>query len=93
MRNKFTCPACKQILALDQLRDNSFQIFCTNPRCPSDVAQEDGGAGATEQQAYRQLCNTIDHETEMLLDPVEQAVRNAWAVAEHANDIEKAGGA
>jgi len=68
------------------------QLYCENPRCPSDAAQNDGGSGPTEQSAYRSLCSVIDTETENECDHIEQSDRNAWAKAEHANDMQKSGG-
>lgn len=70
-----------------------FQVFCENPRCPSDTSRNDGGSGESEGRAYLSLYNAIDNETENECDPNEQKDRNEWAKAEQKNDMAKAGGA
>lgn len=96
MKSKHHCPSCQQLLTLEELPPRSktvpkpyFQVFCGNPRCPSDAAQKDGGSGDTEGHAYLSLCNAIDNETENECDPEAQKDRNEWAKAEHASDLAK----
>ncbi len=96
MRSSHTCPACKQPL-LKELHPTPSKrnptpyvvLFCGNPCCPSDAAQNDGGSADTEHKAYLSLCNVVDNETEQQCDPVVQADTNAWAVAERKNDQEE----
>lgn len=91
------CPACGQSLTMEEHPNPSkqnpkpyFMLFCENPRCLSDVARNDGGSAPTEAAAFNALCMAVDHEIESIL-PIEQQDRNAWAKADHANDIAKGG--
>jgi hypothetical protein len=100
MKSSFPCPACNQPLAREEHPPRSktnprpyIMLFCENPRCPSDAARNDGGSAETEGRAYVSLCNAIDNETESECDPIAKKNRDAWAAAEHANDLERSGGA
>lgn len=91
MKSKFTCPSCEQPLTAEQLIDKSWMLGCDNPRCPSDVAQKDGGAGKTQELAYRSLCNAVDNECEQLMDleelkDLESKERDKEAMAERLGD-------
>lgn len=96
MKSKFRCPSCAQILAREELPPRSktnpqpyHQVFCENARCPSDVAKDDGGSAATEDDAYLALLNAVDHESELLaeLSPIEEKDRRGWAKADHQNKL------
>ncbi len=93
MRSTLKCPACQQPLAKEEIPAKSkstprpyIQLWCANPRCSSDAAQNDGGSAENERQAYLALLATVDNETETQCDEVTQADKNAWAVAERKND-------
>jgi len=80
-------------------------LWCGNrSRCPSVEAANNGGSGETEEAAYQSLLLAVKHEEELMdnaaeqhelatLTEEDQADRNAWAKAEHANDMQKSGGA
>ncbi len=92
MKSECLCPSCKQPLTKEEHPPRSkstprpyVQLFCENPRCPSDAARNDGGSADTEMRAYVALLNTVDHETEQECAEVVQD-RNADAMAERAND-------
>ncbi len=92
---EYTCPACHNPL-LKELHPNPSKrnpnpytvLYCGNPRCPSDVAQNDGGSADTEHKAYLSLCNAMDNETENECDLIAKQDRDKWAVAERKNDQE-----
>ncbi len=93
MKSQFKCPSCGQILAKEELPPPSrstprpyINLYCSNPRCPSDVAQQDGGSADTEHKAYLSLCNAVDNETENECDPIAKQDRDKWAMAERKND-------
>lgn len=73
----FLCPSCNNPLDSEQqpaaLADQGsyWILWCKNKRCPSDVAQWDGGSGPTQEAAYRSLCAAVDHESEMLSETEE----------------------
>ncbi len=95
MKSECLCPGCHLPLTKEEIPTRSLknpkpfiQLYCENPRCPSDVARNDGGSADTEMRAYVSLLNAVDHETEMECDEVVRD-RNKWASAEHANDLAK----
>lgn len=90
---RFTCPSCSVPLTAEELYDHSWQLGCDNPRCPSDVAQKDGGSGKTQEDAYRSLCNAVDNECEQLMDLDAKRERDLQAMAERQMDRERSGGA
>ena len=67
------------------------QVWCCNPRCPSDTAREIGGSAATEEQAYRSLWLAVEDEHDEL-QPDEQRERDEDAKAEAKGDMERSGG-
>lgn len=98
MKSSFLCPACNQPLQKDFAKDRPFMLWCSNPRCPSDVSNN-GGSGPTEEAAYRALLLAVKHEEDREMEReceplTEEDAKDkaAWAKAEHANDIAKSGG-
>ncbi len=97
MKSTYPCPACKTLL-LKELHPNPSKknpnpyhvLYCGNPRCPSDVARQDGGSAETEHKAYLSLCNACDNELADLDNAEIQQDKNAWAKAERKNDQEGA---
>jgi hypothetical protein len=95
----FLCPSCEKPLASDQhplVAGGYFTMWCPNKRCPSDVAQWDGGSGPTQEAAYRSLCAAVDHESEMLSETEEaiaaQKEKDLEFKADRDMDRERAGG-
>ncbi len=86
----FLCPSCNQPLASEHrpaVAPNPYVIlWCPNPRCPSDVAQWDGGSGPTAEAAYRSLCAAVDHEIESEIDLEAKKERDKEIMAERLGD-------
>lgn len=57
------CPVCEKPLWLDGIDWNSGKVavFCGYGPCPSHVTNQ-GGEGATEQEAYDVLCRKVEEE-------------------------------
>jgi len=104
MKSKFKCPACEALLEKDtftrvkEADGQRVQVWCDNVKCPSDVAQKDGGSAETEEAAYRNLCAAVDHETERLghfTDETEEDRKEhiRMDTGDHLEDLRRSGGA
>src|SRR6185369_2104621 len=104
MNSKFNCPSCSFPLEKDiftrakKFDGQYFQVWCHNVKCPSDVAQKDGGSAETEEAAYRNLCNAVDNETERLghfTDETEEDRKEhiRMDTGDHLEDLRRSGGA
>lgn len=99
MNSKFVCPECNQRLSVQRVPRHAEApysiVWCSNPRCTSDVAQKNGGSGPNEEEAYRSLLCAVNHEGEERCesDPYEVRERILCDKADHENDIAKSGGA
>ncbi len=75
MNSFYKCPACQAPLkiAIDSFKgfdeDALTMVFCSNPRCPSDVSRI-GRKARTEADAYKALCATVDAEADESRLPV-----------------------